>query len=346
MVPDLRSRVHWFTCTFQTEDLPDVLSYCSAFFGDYTAAIGVRNYRYAYVFDRGAYLRHSVAPDGSVGRADCSLDVSGGTLDQCSGEEIISLLSTCTLSFAGRPSRIDCAVDYHSWRISPADIWVDRGRCKGLKPYKRWENDTDGGVTAYFGRAGKSGSLASLKVYDKNAESGGEINACRWEARFDKEKADNAVRMLLRGNPGELEFGQRLLSLVFGVCDFVDDKGLRMPYYSFLCEGVERVKIAATHPIQEYSLKACERILRNHAGALAALRMFYKQRGCVGDFQGFIDSLCDEGEKKMDRRLRAAIDQNYAVWCKEQADLREELRRRERFRQGRLGLDGDEGSPF
>jgi len=90
-------------------------------------------------------------------------------------------------------------------------------------------NYENGGITAQFGNKGKQGCGLQFVVYDKNAESDGEINAIRYEARFWKERAAEAFRHLvcpdLDGDAcvDDARLPGRIGELIGGAMDFYTD---------------------------------------------------------------------------------------------------------------------------
>jgi phage replication initiation protein len=113
----------------------------------------------------------------------------------------------------GKASRCDLAGDDWLRRASPRDVKdaVERGEVVTHTRSHRWYEDLHSKVgTMYFG-AGSSRQM--VRVYDKTEESGGAIDAVRWEIQARDEAAESLVRELALGNWGEV-WASRLVQVV------------------------------------------------------------------------------------------------------------------------------------
>lgn len=127
--------------------------------------------------------------------------------------------------------RIDVRYDDADKRIMPDRLWFDyvsRGLCSGPKSRHYVTQDTGGGGV-YIGKKGKDGGGVEHCIYDKSAQTGGELDCVRWETRFWRKKAPDVWAYL---NPRHLEedvpldpwvFAERIASLVGGGLEFWQD---------------------------------------------------------------------------------------------------------------------------
>lgn len=109
----------------------------------------------------------------------------------------------------GRVSRIDICYDDYAKRFTPrqlAGYYLEGKICSPASYCKLIASRQSGSDTFYLG---KRSAERMLRVYDKNAESDGEINAIRWEFQFRKDKA-NYVAMSI-ADSGEFSFQAELL---------------------------------------------------------------------------------------------------------------------------------------
>ena len=77
-----------------------------------------------------------------------------------------------------------------------------------------------GAFTVYFGNRGRAGNGCQFCIYDKAAESGGQIDAVRFEVRFYRDRAVKAFEML-----DVARLSAVLDGFVGGAIDFFDDDG-------------------------------------------------------------------------------------------------------------------------
>ncbi len=129
-----------------------------------------------------------------------------------------------------KATRVDCAFDDFERVIEVADLWERYAEPRLFGPGRhRHHQEGDGkggrqGNTIYFGER-EGGRVVC--VYDKAAESDGEINAVRYEARFFKAHADAVWDKLLGVYTGA-ELVRRIGELVAGSIDFYQDRALHV----------------------------------------------------------------------------------------------------------------------
>ena len=125
------------------------------------------------------------------------------------------------------------------------------------------------GETVY---QGAPKSARRLRVYDKSFESGGLIDAIRWELQERKRAAEKAAYDLAHGNWNEV-----ICSRLVGYVDFKERESAprirdrdRWGLYEELMEGAE--KADAYFPAEDKSMEEVEdRFLRQNAPTLAML---------------------------------------------------------------------------
>lgn len=102
------------------------------------------------------------------------------------------------LSRGGKISRLDFAFDDYSKTFSPLQyfVWWQNGQFKSKFRVAHFDHGADGGTTFALGnRAG----LKYLRIYDKEIESNGQINAIRYEFEFHSYTA-NALADAIANN--------------------------------------------------------------------------------------------------------------------------------------------------
>jgi len=119
---------------------------------------------------------------------------------------------------------------------------------------------------------GSRASRVMLRVYDKLIESGGKVDAVRWELVLREEAAQARQRDLATGSWAQL-FNAELLRFV----DFREpesgdrtNRRERMAWYSEIVEDVTKAPPYMPHPVYSAD-KAMQHFRRNQAPMLAAL---------------------------------------------------------------------------
>jgi DNA relaxase NicK len=129
---------------------------------------------------------------GLEGRAEAFLDLNGDTLDSIDAGRQLSWCASCR-QLGGKATRCDVALSTMSCRVASMDdirAAADRGNYAGfLKHMPLREQMRDGTITGdsvTFGARGKDGSGKYMRIYDKALESGGVVDAIRYECVFSK----------------------------------------------------------------------------------------------------------------------------------------------------------------
>lgn len=174
------------------------------------------------------------------------------------------LMRICALGV--KPTRIDCALDDYDreltidWHLN--QILKDR-LCYFRKVADIGNSMTGQRETIMFGRRGASGSGVYVRVYDKNIESEGEINAIRYEAEFSGNKVERVFGHLLDSPVTSNEsISETIAGLVLGSIDYRHKEPKRSisrcervaEWESFLnCRVTVRVKPQAAAPRSEFN---------------------------------------------------------------------------------------------
>lgn len=100
----------------------------------------------------------------------------------------------------GKFTRLDIAHDDYSKKFTPRDLmeyWLS-GQVSTPARFARCVASKQSGSDTFY--LGKRGSERMLRVYDKAAESQGEIDAVRWEFEYRGEKAQAVALSIANGN--------------------------------------------------------------------------------------------------------------------------------------------------
>jgi hypothetical protein len=234
--------LHWLGGTFPVGNLPAVVRLVEFHFGEMSEMErGIYTYRQGVRFgDRAPHpvVCYTYQPDDVMGvrageflRPEAFVEVPGEYLDQLSFDASALLLGALH-GQAFRCSRVDVKYDDFDWVRSPQVIdeeFAATGRYAPAFGATHHGDRGTGGYTVQFGQKGKQGCGAQVVIYDKNAQSGGEVNAVRYEARFFKERAAEAFRSLVcpdfEGDAcvDDARLPGRIGALVGGSIDFFEE---------------------------------------------------------------------------------------------------------------------------
>lgn len=132
----------------------------------------------------------------------CVLRIPAQACESLSPSGLLGLLHSLD-ELAFKCTRIDESYDDFQWRTTPQEVLklaID-GDVGGFKKFSHaGDGDVGGrgykGFTTYLGKRGDNGGGKLGRIYDKNAESEGAIDAVRWEVEWTKEKAQEVFRGL------------------------------------------------------------------------------------------------------------------------------------------------------
>ena len=261
----------WFRGTFDVAKLDEIRAGLAQLFGPFSREMAgfhgwTDSYRHVSlpasiswcpVNAQGGRLRSTILVDlpGQV----CSL------LDSARAFDVVQWFR----SLGCKPTRVDCRFDDYEWLAHPT---VVQAACEAgnVSPF-RFQKDIGSGFigeekgrSVLLGKMGAVGSGSCLLVYDKNAESKGRINACRWEAKFFGKKAE-ALWVMLTGAGDADQLGTKIGEAVGGVADFIDkddthghlDRAARLPWFEAIRErlGAARVRVAPTRSSYDTTLE-------------------------------------------------------------------------------------------
>ena len=218
--------------------------------------------------------------------SDFNLSLPGRAC-QRAGTERLRMFFSSFVEAGAKARRVDLALDDYEKRITPARFLEEiRGPNKVTHSRKALTitgvelGMPETGETVYLG-APKS--ARRLRVYDKWFESGGLIDAIRWELQERKRAAEKAAYDLAHGNWNEV-----IRSRLVGYVDFreresaprVQDRD-RWGLYQELMEGADKAE--AYFPVEEKSIEEIEEwfvkqygptlamLLQHHGGDLSAI---------------------------------------------------------------------------
>lgn len=236
--PPLAARCHWLQGTWRLRDPNDLLGVYAAIAQTFRDEVietrdksQFHGTRYDHSAETGTGIKIAyIAPsEFEAGRA--WIGIPGSALDRITLLELrtlgIYLLNTVGL----KVSRYDAAIDDYTRRIEPMQALqaAMHGAMRRALTYAVYGKGKRGhmALTAYFG---DFSSDKFVRCYDKWEESGGEIDAIRWEAQFRDELAHAAFKTLI--DSSDARYAQHMAKCiarqVVGAIDFVDtDSGRR-----------------------------------------------------------------------------------------------------------------------
>ena len=191
-----------------------------------------------------------------------------------SGEQMRGLL--LWVDTMGKVSRCDLAGDDWKRQTSPRDVReaVERGEVVTHTRSQRWVENVYSKIgTIYFGAPT---SRQMVRVYDKGTESGGAIDAIRWELQLRDEAGQSVVSQLITGNWGDI-WASRLVQLV----DFRDrsanslvNRCPRINWFEGIVGDVEKATVYEPRPVTSAE-KVDSWLHRQVAPSLAAMMVRY-----------------------------------------------------------------------
>jgi hypothetical protein len=271
-----------------------------------------------------SYERQAVGAGGArvkwtAGRDDIHIVLPGKWLGALAPEAVLGVLAWVNEkawyvvqhedgSFKARVAvtRLDLAADDFAKVVTPGQVEAARAAGNLVTHAKEGEFIRHWPTRGETFALGKRGSLQYLRVYDKAAESGGEIDSIRWELEFRDEAAESALVMLLYREWGEV-FATRLVSFV----DFRDrsadarpDRCPRLPWLEQVVGAAEKVKPYELITPVASAERSLSWLRHQVAAVLAAVN------AAAGGDLGLLESLLEEGRNrwKASHRLIASQD--------------------------------------
>ena len=228
--------------------------------------------------------------------SDFNLSLPGQACQRAGTERLRTFFSSF-VNAGAKARRVDLTLDDYERRITPARF-LDEIRGPNRVTHSRAVltiagevlGNPDSGETIYLGAAK---SARRLRVYDKAFESGGDIDAIRWELQERNRAAEKAAYDLAYGDWNEV-----VRSRLVGFVDIrlresaqeVEDR-LRWEPYEELIEGAKRAQ--AYFPVAEKSIEETEEWFRVHQGP--TLAMLLQHHG--GDL-GVIEEYARDGRSR------------------------------------------------
>lgn len=222
------------------------------------------------------------------------------------------------ISRAGRNSldctRIDICVDDKKRLVSLGKITQAmkagnffNATYRGLQlSGNRGEND---GVTIYFGHPS---SHKRLRIYDKFAESKGQVEGIRWEGQFRKAVASEILFTLLEKFDDSLTAATDYFKcVVTGLIDFRDRTGDDpnrarcpvLPWFREFCDALKacpiKISIALKPPLVQRSI---DWLTKSVAQSLSVVKKVLQD-----DWQQFIETTITEGGERLNNNKRRLI---------------------------------------
>jgi len=160
------------------------------------------------------------------------LQIGGEGLGCFPAESLYQFCRELCVKFSFKSTRVDLCFDDFEKIIEPQEVtqFADQGSYRGFRKHRPIrESKRNGdllGDTLYFGTRGKNGGGKFLRCYNKDLESGGEVNSIRWEVEFSKERA-NKVFFELAMSANITEFATNIALFIGGSIDFIERNGKR-----------------------------------------------------------------------------------------------------------------------
>jgi len=196
----------------------------------------------------------------------------------------------------GHATRCDLALDDWERTVEPRAVMGAWEHGEAVTHARSWRFiQSDSGDTFYVGKRGaKNGGLQLLRVYDKGAESGGAIDAIRYELETHGEVAQFMASALVRRNWGEV-WAERVVSYV----DFRIG-GKRSPWFRRLVGEARRASAYA--PVALRGM--LETMAWLEGGVSAMLATVFE---AVGGDMSFVQRLLAVGQERRTERHRQLL---------------------------------------
>jgi DNA relaxase NicK len=265
----------------------------------------------------------------------CWLCINGDSLDVVGSDNWWVLEQELVRTFAGRCTRVDVAADFSRDLLTMNDVHVagESGNFAGYRVTTATvERDRKKGVMGdmrTFGRRGKDGKGAYVRVYDKGLESGGEIDTIRVEVEFSGDLAggsngDNGrvdgIGLILADCGSKEKFAEKLARLIIGHVDFVDrSKGNghysrmeRLGWWARIVELLGKESITVVAGRFKPSIERKVNWLKQQvSGSLAMVKVFCDSVGVC--YENAVAVITKHGESRMDWDRPHKLDLGYSI---------------------------------
>ncbi len=312
--PDLTIKLDWLNTTLPCRQLQAVADLVSVHLGE-----SVRNEWGKHTYRNHLSWESSAALFWTEGRLECLLSLNGDSLDFIPVEKQRQFLADLK-KLGAKGTKIDIALDDYERRVSIEEIeraFNSREVCgfrlgERKKP-TRWKGDQLEIIGDSFdlGRRGGNGSGKALKVYDKMLESGGEIDAIRWELKLSGERAEQVFDRLASCETDAVLV--RVMTVCLGGCvDFKAepaethlDRRPRLAWWESLLSVLGSAKLVVSRIVPPLQ-RTLVYMRHSYARTLALARVIVE--GIGGDFHGMIEEWAQQGERKIDWNRASQID--------------------------------------
>jgi DNA relaxase NicK len=268
---------------------------------------------------KGCRIWYNLPGEGGDRAGHGLISFPGSALANLPAAKVRRLVLCLKRQFGIKVTRVDIAIDDYSKKIGFSQVRdaINAGNKANFGKGKITENfgEERGGFTIV---CGSPKSNRQLIFYDKNAESEGQINAYRWEARLKDEIADKAIDEWLEV-PEKLS-AHYLAAVVSGIVAFVErgkEKNIsRMKELPWWKEFKDAIGASIRHSVQRVRTnlkKAKKWINRQVACMLAAIKEVVGEES----FTNWISNQIDEAPERFNQNHYARIIQ----WKHEYSDL-------------------------
>jgi hypothetical protein len=302
--------VHWLRISFSTKYLSEIAQFLSHIWGDHSQdGFGLWSYDSRLIWSSGVSLNYDEDVDRSerVHAGQMTLDCPGSALDEMTAPDL-QLLIKFADQMGGKCTRIDVFFDDYARIVNPVDL-LDLIKCGDYSGLRHAQDRQKYDMAKLirdevsFGERGSRGNGKYLRFYDKEIESKGEQNCCRWEVEFSQRKADTVFKKLAQ-TMGDMDcFASMCGSLIAGCVTFVHRNGdknvSRLKRYHWWEQILsilgEPLKIRAERKVDNLTGKI-QWVTRNVSPSLACLRRVF-----VSDkaFFRWLFDVCHDGESRM-----------------------------------------------
>lgn len=307
--------IDWLSCTFNSSELARVKQLVESTFQETLAQHdrGIINYETSWRSPLGVVL--ATQPRGGCGSRDAYLSIPGSACGSVSVQRLVRLIMSLG-SLGAKGTRLDVKADDYTKTLDLNAISeaAELGQFSGFRSgrsIKGFGDDKRKGHTVEFGRRGGSGSGRFVRIYDKSAESQGEIDAIRVECEMSGQVAASAWQIIgILGDRRDDEHAQFLHSLLAGSIDFIErtDKNLerceRLAWWAWFCDGVDGVRLTASR-VPSTLRKKMATFAKQYKSMLA---VFANAFGTCQEFDNWWSLVMAEGEKSLTEKHWALID--------------------------------------
>lgn len=306
---------HWWTGSFAKENLKIVVSmverFCTTVLWKnitWDEKPGLNGYQKSLRYSDEIFLNFDVDAEffERVHNNRCSITFTGKFFDSMPFDRLPDFADMVDMFSC---SRFDVYFQDVSRKVSVFDIYTayKRGCVRGFKAYRYIESGSGGeskGETFEMGHRGSQGSGKFLRIYDKELESGGEIQGIRWEMEWSDKRARSAWD--LWKNAG---FSASFCAgLVFSAVDFIEPSNdhhrrrwRRLGWYQELIDGMDEAHVPVERVKTDIERKDRWMTI-SVSGTLAYMRAFLYFTGRQDAFETQMNTYLRTGREKLKKK--------------------------------------------